>query len=215
LEVFIAVGIWFPKTRWFAIAVAAMLHGAALLFLGPLGHDVNLVIWPWNIAMIALLVVLFASRQCVSLPRTFLELRRSWSGTLVVGFYGLLPILSFFGCWDSYFSFALYSYNLANADVYVTRSFVEHLPARLRIHVYPTQHFNPAFQAPFMFEHRMWAEAEMGVPPLPEPRGYVVMFRHLAAYDTNEDDCWMLVETRRGTILRYRPGSADPVVLNQ
>lgn len=215
LEVFIAAGIWLPKTRWLAIAVAAMLHGAALLFLGPVGHDVNLVIWPWNIAMVALFVVLFASRECVSLPQTLRDLRGSLSGMLVVGLYGLLPILSFFGWWDSYFSFALYSYNLPKAEVYVTRSFVEHLPARLRVFVYPVKHFNPAFQLPFMFEHPIWAEAEMGVPPLPEPRGYIVMFQHISAYSMNNDDCFMLVETRRGKLLLYRPGAPNPVILRQ
>jgi hypothetical protein len=213
LEVFIGVGIWYPKTRWLAITTATMIHGAALLFLGPVGHDVNLVVWPWNIAMVALFVVLFASRECVSLTQALRDLRGSLGGMFVVGLYGLLPILSFFGWWDSYFSFALYSYNLPKAEVYVTRSFVDHLPARLRTFVYPVKHFNAAFQLPFMFEHSLWAEAELGVPPLPEPRGYVVMFHHISAYATNNDDCFILVETRRGKLLLYRPGAPNPAIL--
>lgn len=212
-EVFITVGVWFSKARWLAIAVAVILHIAALLFLGPIGHDTNPVIWPWNIAMIALFVLLFATKECVSPVQTLRELRHSWEGVLIVGLYGFLPILSFFGLWDSYLSFALYSYNLTKAEVYMSQSFLIDLPPRLQTYVYPVKHYNPAFQLPYMFEFSMWAEAEMGVPPLPEPRGYLVMFRYIATYATNNDDCSMLLETRNGKILCYRLGAAKPIVL--
>lgn len=212
-EIFIGAGLWFPQTRRFAIATAAVLHGAALVFLGPLGHNVNLVVWPWNIAMIALLLALFGAKPCDALPQTLRELRQSWSGALVVGLFGLLPALSYFGWWDSYFSFALYSANLSRADLYVTQSFRARLPSRLQIYVDPVENFNPAFQLPFVFQHPRWAAAELGTPQLPEPRGYAVMFRHIAAFATKDDDCRMIVETRGGKILLYRPGHSDPVVL--
>jgi hypothetical protein len=126
-----------------------------------------------------------------------------------------LPILSFFGWWDSYFSFSLYSANLSRADLYVTQSFRDRLPARLRKYVDPVENFDPSFQLPYVFEHPRWAAAQLGVPQLPEPRGYAVMFRHIAAYATNENDCRMIVETRGGKVLLYRPGAANPIVLKQ
>ncbi len=212
-EIFIGAGLWFPQTRRIAMALAAVLHGAALLFLGPLGYNVNLVVWPWNIAMVALLLVLFGMKEGIALPQTLRELRRSWSGTLVVGWFGLLPALSYCGWWDSYFSFALYSANLSRADLYVTRSFRDRLPTRLQTYVVPVENFNPAFQLPFAFEHPRWAAAELGTPELPEPRGYAVMFRHIAAFATHESDCRMIVETRGGKVLLYRPGHLQPVVL--
>lgn len=214
-EMFIGIAVWFPKTRWPAIGLAAVLHGAALLFLGPLGHNVNLVVWPWNLAMIALLVVLFVAKECAGLPQTLRELRRSLCGATIVGLFGLLPALSFFGWWDSYFSFALYSANLAKADLYVTDSFRDRLPARLQRFVLPVENFNPAFQLPLVFEHPRWAASELGAPPLPEPRGYAVMFRHIAAYATSDADCRMIVETRGEKVLLYRPSEASPVVLKQ
>ncbi len=213
LEMFIGVGIWIPKTRWPAIAVAAVLHVAALVFLGPLGHDVNLVVWPWNLAMVALLVVMFGGKECAALPQALRELRRSACGTVAVGLFGLLPVLSFFGWWDSYFSFALYSGNLAKADLYVTETFRDRLPPRFQTYVHPVENFNPAFQLPFVFEHPHWAADQLGVPPLPEQRGYAVMFRHLAAYAANDGDCRMIVETRGGKILLYLPGNPNPVIL--
>jgi uncharacterized membrane protein YphA (DoxX/SURF4 family) len=212
-EIFIGAGVWFPKTRWFAIGTAVVLHGAALVFLGPFGHNINLVVWPWNIAMVALLVILFCAKEYASLAQAWRELRQSWSCALVVGLCGLLPALSYFGWWDSYLSFAVYSGNLARADLYVTRSFRDHLPARLQAYVHPVENFNPAFQLPFVFEHPFWGAKELGAPPMPEPRGYAVVFRRIAAYATNAGDCRMIVETRGGQILLYRPGSANPVAL--
>ena len=215
LEIFIGMGVWFPRARRIAIAAAVVLHAASLLFLGPVGHNINLVVWPWNLAMIALLLVLFGWGESASVRQTWSELRRSWIAALVTGLCGLLPILSFFGWWDSYFSFALYSANVSRADLYVTQSFRDRLPARLQTYVHPVENFNPAFQLPFAFEHPRWAAAEMRVPQLPEPRGFAIMFRRIAAYATNENDCRMIVETRGGKILLYRPGDANPLVIKR
>ena len=213
LEMFIGAGVWFRQTRRPAIITAVVLQGASLVLLGPLGHNLNLVVWPWNIAMVALLVVLFGGGEGASLPQTLRELKQSCCGALVVGLFGLMPVFSYLGWWDSYFSFALYSANLSRADLYVTQSFCDRLPARLQTYVHPVEEANPAFQLPFVFEHPRWAAAELGAPELPEPRNFAVMFRHIAAYDTNQDDCRMIVETRAGRILLYRPGAANPVVL--
>jgi hypothetical protein len=75
--------------------------------------------------------------------------------------------------------------------------------------------FNPAVQLPYMLEQSLWAEAEMGVPPLPEPRGHLVMFQYIAAYATNDDDCRMLLQTRTGKVLLYRFNDPNPTVLKQ
>jgi hypothetical protein len=215
LEIFISAGVWIPRARVAAIATAAVLHGASLVFLGPLGHNINIVVWPWNIAMIALVIVLFGSKGSASLPQSLRELCQSWKAALVVGLCGLLPILSYFGWWDSYFSFALYSANVSRADLYVTQSFRDRLPTRLQTYVHPVENFNPAFQLPYVFEHPRWAAAQMRVPQMPEPRGFAVMFRQIASYATNEDDCRMIVETRGGKILLYRPGYPNPVDLKK
>jgi hypothetical protein len=214
-EIFISMAVWHSKTRWLVIGLAAIIHIMALLLLGPLGHNINLVIWPWNLAMIVLLLVLFGSKECASLPGAWSELRRSGLSLLIVTLFGLLPLLCFFGCWDSYFSFALYSGNLSRADVYLSQPFAKRLPARLQPFVYPVKNYNSTspYQKPYMFEHVLWGTAELGTPPLPEPRGYTVMFRYIAAYATNSNDCSMLIQTRSGKILMYQAGVIQPVLL--
>src|SRR5688572_26068758 len=117
VEMFIGLGLWMPRLRWVAMAAASMVHVFALIFLGPLGHNYNWVVWPWNLGMLALVLALFPAN---SLRDALAHLRRSRSGVAVVALFCLLPALSFRGWWDSYFSFALYSGNLATADIFVT-----------------------------------------------------------------------------------------------
>jgi hypothetical protein len=214
-ELFIGVGLWFAKTRRAAIAVAAIMHLMVLLFLGFQHNNLNLVVWPWNVAMVALLVVLFGSREPVSLPESLRELWTSKFGAAVTGLFAFLPALSFVGGWDSYFSWAVYSANLSRADFYLSQSFRDRLPTKLQAYVHPVENFNPAFQLPFVFEFPRWGAAQMHVPPLPEPRGYEVMFRQMAASTVDPKDCWMIVETRSGRVLLYRVGEMKPAVLKK
>jgi len=164
LEITIGLLLWFPRLRQFAFAATLLVHLTALLFLGPLGHNYNWVVWPWNLAMIALVFGLFARGKLFATPApaeiaapkskpddraktpvklfpasdrfslrpTFAELRRSRLALVIVALYGLLPILSYSGRWDSYFSFALYSENLAVANIFVTENFRDRLPPHLK-----------------------------------------------------------------------------------
>ncbi len=177
--------------------------------------------WGWPHPLIAILrtsvlltliFILFGGKQFVGLPETVRALRPSPVAALIVGLYGFLPILSFVGLWDSYFSFSLYSYNAARAEVYLSQSCVARLPSKLQAYVYPVKNYNPALQLPYMFEYSMWADADMGSPPLPEPRGYKVLFKYIASYAANDGDCLMLLKTRTGRIFLYRPG-APPLEL--
>ena len=59
VEILIAVALWLPWVRPVALGLVMTVHGAALLFLGPLGHDQNWIIWPWNLVMPGLAWALF------------------------------------------------------------------------------------------------------------------------------------------------------------
>jgi hypothetical protein len=61
VEIAIGVALWVPRLRRPAILTVAALHLGALLFLSPLGHNYNWVVWPWNLAMIALICALFTT----------------------------------------------------------------------------------------------------------------------------------------------------------
>lgn len=204
IEIFIGLGVWIAPARKAALATALLLHGLSLVLLGPLGHNVNFIVWPWNLAMVALLLVLFT--RDTDWCETFRNLRQSRCAAATVSLFVLLPILSWFGKWDSYFSFALYSANLARADVYVSETYRDRLPGKLRRFVEPVNDFDPSFQKPFVFEHLKWGVSELRVPPLSEPRAFAVMFRHVSAGARDASECHMLMETRAGKVLLFQPG---------
>jgi hypothetical protein len=224
-ELFIGIGLWWPKLRPAALVAVALLHCSALLFLGPLGYNYDQVIWPWNVAMIAIAFVLFSQSPLVepgpapdsnalSFSQNFAQLRRSKPATAILALFSFLPLLSFAGMWDSYFSFTLYAENQAKADIFVTQAFVNRLPPALRAHVHPLrQAFDPHLQGPFVFDFQSWGFKELRVPPILEPRNYQRIFHYLARYSREPEDLRMIVNPRSGPMTFYQ-GNIHLVVPN-
>jgi hypothetical protein len=222
MELGIGLALWLPRLRRAAIGATIVVHAAAMLFLGPLGHNYNQVIWPWNVAMIALVCVLFVqgdsgSRQKGGLPKktspvaaetglaqTIAQLRQSLPGLAMVALYSFLPALSYAGWWDSYFSFSLYSDNTARANIFVTRAFADRLPPGMRAQVKPFgPTYDPEHQGPFEFVYVIWCYEELGVLPIPEPRAFRSMFKFLRSYSRDPGDLRMIVGQRAGPVIFY------------
>ncbi len=59
LEMGIGLFVWSKRFRLGAIIAVVLIHGGAVLLLGPLGYNYNWVVLPWNLAMIGLVCALF------------------------------------------------------------------------------------------------------------------------------------------------------------
>jgi hypothetical protein len=210
VEIFIGLGLLFRFTRLAAVIAAVAVHVIALVFLGPLGHNINLVVWPWNLAMAALVLVLFPA---VPIARAA-DLKESLMVAVVLVLFALLPILSFFGKWPSYLSFAVYSGNLATADIFVTESFRDRVPDSLRPFVQPTQQpYDPKIQGPYVFNYHQWAMKELRVPTLPEPRGFFALGRHLVAtYGAKPHELRLIIAPRAGPTVLYQGSQSWMIV---
>ncbi len=199
IELFIALALWVPRLRRLAVGAVVVVHGAALLFLGPIGHDLNRVIWPWNLAMLGLVMVLFPANPPARLAQNLRELRGSAPALIVALLVCALPVLSFAGWWDKSFSFALYSGNQATADIFVSESFAERLPEAARAHVHRVkQEFHPVLQGPFVFDYITWGMKEMGAPPILEPRSYRSIYHYLRRHAVTDADVRMVVTKAGG-----------------
>jgi hypothetical protein len=251
LELGIGLALWSQRVRRAAIGAAVVLHAGALLFLGPLGSNYNAVVWPWNLAMPALIWVLFAqgaywrrrgteagptalkdeqpagkgakakaparavkksaklATAGVSLMQTFSELQRSKVALAVLALYSLLPILSYYGRWDSYFSFSLYSENSASANVFVTQEFADRLPPKMRAQVQKFEPYDPQRQGPFVFNFGGWCYEELHVPPIAEPRNFRSIFKALQAWSKQPSDLRMIVGQRAGPVIFYEGESFE------
>jgi hypothetical protein len=140
------------------------------------------VVWPWNVAMIALNVMLFVNTRKVTAwqivwPRRFLFARV----TLLL--FGIMPLLSFFGWWDAYLSAALYSGNTMDATIEVSNSIAEELPAEVRDN--------------YMVGNELdlfgWSMDELNVPPYPARRVHRGIVRRLG---TSLDDVTLDIAER-------------------
>jgi len=111
LEMGVAGLLIFTRTRWLGVGLACVMHLGILILVGPLMGDSNEVIWPWNLAMMLLVVLLFSSRERGQWKVSIRQAR--WGsrfslvaiGSLVL----IMPYFSSTGKWDRYLSFHLYT----------------------------------------------------------------------------------------------------------
>jgi hypothetical protein len=168
VEISIAVGLAWRRTRTYAVAGAFLMHSFILLSIGPLGHDWNTVVWPWNIAMVAFVFLLFW-RLDVSPTRGFLTSVRHWPRTSqaiafgVAGLIGLMPFFNLFGRWDSYLSGELYSGATVNGFVLPPRSAIDRLPPSAR-------RLTASGEATPVLSLFNWAVEDLNVPAYPARR---------------------------------------------
>jgi hypothetical protein len=85
------------------------MHLFILLLLGFNGYAVSKVLWPWNISMIFFLYFIFLSEKSAL---TVFQPMMLGANKLALLCWGILPALSFIGCWDYYLSSNLFSGNL-------------------------------------------------------------------------------------------------------
>jgi len=201
VEVFIGLALWFQRTRKLAIIATAVIHLAAIILLGPLGHKHNWIVWPWNLVMPVLVLVLFPRGALANVWSTVR--RPAWSFAVVALFW-LLPILSFFGKWDSYLSFSLYTGRLTKADIFISTSLREKLPPALHEFIVPTPTpFNEQLQGPYVVLVELWADKILRTPPLPEARNYRNVARYLAGFAASPNELRLVLIPRVGKPLFY------------
>ena len=114
LEFVAAIGLLFSRYKKIAALLLIGMHLFILLLISPTGLNYNSIVWPWNVAMILFLYLLFCRES---------ENYISWKDLLkgynkIHLFYlGILPIFCFFGWYDNFLSFNLYSGTLKRLEI--------------------------------------------------------------------------------------------------
>ena len=137
------------------------------------------MIWPWNVAMIAFVCILFW-RERETTARRIVMGKHPWQ-RLVLMLFGVLPALSLVDLWDSYLSSALYSGNTAQAVIYVRPSVIDRLP--VAIHPYVWQKTEP-----FFLDVNRWV--------YPEPRVYRRITEQICVYAQDPADITLRIKER-------------------
>lgn len=194
-EASVGCGLLLRRTRKLSALLALAMHSLLLGLLTIEGR--NSVVWPWNAALMVLVLILF--RRGGGSLRLALS---GWGATpagRAARVFALacaaLPLASFWGWWDMYLSGALYSGNTAVAVVRVDEKALDALPPTARRQVFKTgggELMLPVFE---------WSMADLNVPPYPEPRAFRRVAREVCKVAGGE--------SRVELITRGRPAVAD------
>jgi len=171
-EVLIGVGLLTRRFRSAAVAGALLTHAVVLLLYVPFWR--NKVVWPWNAAMMAFVVILFW-RDAGSYAREVLLGGRRASHALVFLLFVVMPFFGLFGLWDAYLSASLYSGNTSSATFRLSESVCRRMPPRSR------RAAEVQGDGACLLHANRWSYAEMSVPFYPEPRIYRALAARLCA----------------------------------
>jgi hypothetical protein len=190
IECGLGFGLLIRRCRSAALFCAAVMHLFILVAIGPLGHNFNAVVWPWNLAMIAFLLILFFRRGEEPAPRDII-----WGGGFVFQkvaliLFGVMPALSFVNLWDHYLSSALYSGNRSSGVVYVSDDVFDRLPDSIEEHVYEDGSNRNGLNI------NDWSLGEMNVPSYPELRIYRNVATQICGYAMDGSGVELVVQGR-------------------
>jgi hypothetical protein len=160
------------------------MHVFILIVIGPLGHNYNPVVWPWNIAMIAFSLILFNNEQDFK-AIDFRNMFRYHSIKIVFVLFILMPQLNFFNKWDSYLSHNLYSGNTSSGDLYFSKETKECLPNSIQKYAVISDH-------EYVIAIKYWCMQETGVPAYPEQRNFVAIKNALYRYSRDTSEIYMI-----------------------
>ncbi len=120
MEAAIGLGLLVRPLRKPAVVGAILMHAFILFTIGPWGHDWNPVVWPWNLAMVAFDLILFWRARDNPSLLAVVKPGGSTFRAVVLVLFAFMPMLNFFGLWDSYLSSSLYSGSTEDGYVYAT-----------------------------------------------------------------------------------------------
>jgi hypothetical protein len=175
-EIAIGLGLLWPRPRALALPAAILMHICILVAIGPFGLSYNRVVWPWNVAMIAIVLVLFRGAREVSAQAILLN-RGFPLHVATVGLFAVLPGLSYLGLWPTYLSYRLYSEQCHQATISMTRAVQIKLPPRSRQEVMQVSVDGYDGHLNLMY----WSEHELGAFIPPEPDVFRAVARRVCA----------------------------------
>lgn len=183
-EIAIAFLLFVPRTRFYGICLAVLIHGLTLVDLASLGRDANSVVWPWNFEMPVLAFAVFFRNDEPLFPAAW----SSGLGKAALAITGIMPALSFFGWWDDYLSASLYSGTSADAFLLFSEAGAAKIPPNIQPYIQrrPDR---------IGIDVTRWALTDLNVPPYPEIRVYRALARRLAIAPP---DMTLLVVERKG-----------------
>lgn len=185
IETATGICLLIPSLQKLACISAITMHIFILIVLSPIGHNYNPVVWPWNVAMIAFVLLLFYNEVHFN----SIDLRnalRFYSVKIVLVLFMLMPLFNFFNLWDSYLSHNLYSGNTSGGELYISNEMKEKLPE----HIKPYAYESADGQSDITIKY--WCMKELGVPAYPERRNFEAVKKTFYKYTKDSSEIYFL-----------------------
>lgn len=191
VEIACAIALLSGKYVKQAVYTIILIHVLILISTGPLGHNYNNVIWPWNIFMPVSLFLLFYNSEKENLflnTKSYVKEKNKKSIFLLYILF--VPFLNSFNLWPSYMSWNLFSGNTENARMYLGEKV--------------SSYFSPAFDdiikdcydAPYTINPKKWALKEMNVPPFPEKTVWHKCHSYLLEFTGNPNEVILTIQPK-------------------
>ena len=181
-------GLLIRRWRIAALFCAISMHVFILIAIGPMGQRFNIVVWPWNLAMIAFLLILFFRRAEDPTPLDIVWGSGFAFQKVVLILFGVMPALSSVNLWDHYLSSALYSGNRTSGIIYVSDDVFDRLPDTIEDQVYED---TPGRNE---LDINDWSFGEMNVPSYPEIRIYRNVAKRICGYARDDSGVELVVQ---------------------
>ncbi len=166
IEIGIGIALTFPKTRKIGVLFAIASHCFILLYIYSFGALSNSVVYPWNLAMIISVYILFYdTKNGIVILESILKYRiLNYSILFIVG---VLPILNFANSWDTYLSFSLYSAKSKNYYILIKDGDATNVNATIYQDYFKTI---DGMSGGKIINITLWSFKELNVPMNPEKR---------------------------------------------
>lgn len=190
IEIIIGLCLFFPKTRKIGFILSIMTHIFILAFLSPLGINYNPAVYPWNVAMILIVGILFYQKNNVifSINKQLLKLDCIKIPVLII--FVFLPILNRFGFYDDYPSFSLYSNKNKRFFIAVSEKYKSRLKGNFEDCLLE---LSPNTEGGIIIDANKWSMRELNIPIYPELRVFKQLSHYFCQYDIPNGDLLFLV----------------------
>lgn len=161
-EIVFGASLLLPQIARFSRFGLIAMHLAILGLLGPLGLNNNTVVWPWNIQMILLLLVVFPHgfRKVEVFPIRFLIYKKPIN--YVIGLVLIAAGLHFASLGNAYLAFDLYSGRTAYPQISLTKNELKRIPKSI-------DRFTYAEGDSIYVNYFLWGYETLNIPPCPAP----------------------------------------------
>lgn len=192
VEIITGLALIFPKFRNVGVAGATTIHISILILIGPFGAGMNSIIWPWNIAMICLVMFAFYRQTNKIVLFVSHPLNVRILNIILVVLVWLLPSMNFFKLWDHYLSFSLYSGKINDFYIAVNQNELKKIDKDLHNYFVKID----GLQGGEIIDIQKWSMEELNVPFTGQRRVFKNVCKHFCNLGVDNNAMYFL-EVRR------------------